>query len=287
MAAPDLTKKANNCHGHKTCRDLDVDWSRKRAEVTKCSHQEEMESQNEVEVESSSTGSSPDLNVDLSTIYRTKTEDLQVLTEKVEDYNRKWATANKDKIQKNEVTVYSNVTLTEDELSLLNLGPRYMVVTPMDPQEMMVELNMTMTKIHWSRRKKVENMSKKEEEAEEIVTEEEGSLMDKLEASARDVVSDDGKSINMGRKCPTDQINNRIGQNACPRTCRSGSNQQHQTGLLAESFHAAQEDQLQTGWDPTSIQPLNITTAGPSHCQGRLPGWSFWSWSQTRGRLLL
>ena len=34
------------------------------------------------------------------------------------------------------------------------MGPNYMVVTPLDPSEMMIESNVTMTKIRWSRKKK-------------------------------------------------------------------------------------------------------------------------------------
>ena len=54
----------------------------------------------------------------------------------------------------NEVVVLGNVSLTEDKVNLLNLGPKFMVVSKLSSQEMTVESVATMTKIRWGRRSK-------------------------------------------------------------------------------------------------------------------------------------
>ena len=108
-----------------------------------------------------------------------------------------------------EVMIVGEVELSENELDLLRLGPGFMVVSSLEEQEMQVEASVTATKIRWSRMRKG-TMDQCEKEIEiEPTTEEEETLADLMECELRDVLSQDGKEINMGRKRPTDLKNNR------------------------------------------------------------------------------
>ena len=112
-----------------------------------------------------------------------------------------------------EVFIYGEVELSEEDTSLLNLGPNYMVVTKLDQQEMMIEANVTMTKIRWGRSKDGWKQNSEHDQDldddPEPLTEEELTLAERLEEAARDLIADDGKSMDLGRKRPTDQRNNR------------------------------------------------------------------------------
>ena len=81
-----------------------------------------------------------------------------------------------------------------------------MVVKGLDLEEMQVEAGVTLTKIRWGRRSQgVEDLTQDQaRQVEEVPTEEEMSV-----AEARDVLSMDGRQVDMGRKRPTDQKNNR------------------------------------------------------------------------------
>ena len=80
----------------------------------------------------------------------------------------------------NEVVVVGGVELSQDEMSLLNLGPGFMVTKPLDVDEMEVEAVVTLMKIRWGRRTKgFEDMDDKEisdYEKDNPVDEEEESL---------------------------------------------------------------------------------------------------------------
>ena len=158
----------------------------------------------------------------LSTKYMSRPEDKEMI-----DSERKWIMWKADKnnmkmevpetnveVTDNEVVTFGNIVLTEDERSLLNLGPGFMVASKLDIQEMQVEAAVTMTKIRWSRRKEgVEDLTQEQqdvmEEDMDMENQEDMDIAEAIEAEARDVVSSDGRSVNMGRKRPTDQHNNR------------------------------------------------------------------------------
>ena len=99
--------------------------------------------------------------------------------------------------EENEVVVWGDVSLTEDELELLNLVPGYMVVADLNREEMLVEENVTMTKIRWSRMKSGdEELTGKQidqQECDEPENELQNEAQDEIELESRDVISSDGK----------------------------------------------------------------------------------------------
>ncbi len=60
-----------------------------------------------------------------------------------------------DKVEEEEeeVVVWEDIALTETDRDLLSLGPGFMVMSKLDRQEMVVEENVTMSKIRWGKRK--------------------------------------------------------------------------------------------------------------------------------------
>ena len=103
--------------------------------------------------------------------FRSKEEDLvsvdndhKLIMKLVEEYNSNWTTQKIDRKKKEVVTgeededdldvaVWEDVTLTDDKLALLRLGPGYTVTSKLDREEILTEDNVTMTKIYWSKRK--------------------------------------------------------------------------------------------------------------------------------------
>ena len=118
-----------------------------------------------------------------------------------------------DQGSQDEVVIYGAVKLSKDEISLLNLGPGFMVSKPLDIDEMEVESVVTLTKIRWGRRSKgLEEMSDqeiREHEGENPFNEEEEDLAELIESAARDVVEAESNTINMSKKRATDMKNNR------------------------------------------------------------------------------
>ena len=51
-----------------------------------------------------------------------------------------------------EVETFGDVDLNDNECSLLNLGPGFMVYSDLSMEEMQVEATVTLTKIRWGRR---------------------------------------------------------------------------------------------------------------------------------------
>ena len=102
------------------------------------------------------------------------------------------------------VITFSDVSLDQDEVDLLNLGPRFMIVSDLTQEDMQVESTVMLTKMRWGRMgKNMENMTYQEiakeerlQTAEDIESEE---ANDALEREARDVISSDGKEVCMGR----------------------------------------------------------------------------------------
>ena len=128
-------------------------------------------------------------------------------------YNR--GLTKQDLLEKDKVVIFGEVELSEDERSLLNLGPGFMLHSPLNDEEMQVEAVVALTKIRWGRRSRgtdmMSDMALDKEEMDrgvETLIEEE-SLMDAISAESRDVLGDDGHSFRMGRKRATDMKNNR------------------------------------------------------------------------------
>ena len=111
-----------------------------------------------------------------------------------------------------EVVVWGDVSLSDDELALLRLGPGYMVVSKLDREEMAVEENVSMTKMRWSRRNLgTEEMTGRQADIEaENEDPEAVRIMEAIEIEARDVISSDGTNVDMRRKRATDMRGNRM-----------------------------------------------------------------------------
>ena len=62
----------------------------------------------------------------------------QVLLRLSKDYNKSWKKECNAEWDKDEVRIFGDVILSEDELNLLNLGPGFMVVSELDPMEMQI-----------------------------------------------------------------------------------------------------------------------------------------------------
>ena len=110
-----------------------------------------------------------------------------------------------------DVVIWGDVTLTDAERDLLNLGPGFMVVAPLDRQEMMVEENVSLTKIRWGKMKLgTSDLTGRQEDRElEDADDEEVSLTEAIEAECRDVLSSDASCLDMRRKRATDMRGNR------------------------------------------------------------------------------
>ena len=117
--------------------------------------------------------------------------------------------------EKDEVVVFGDVDINDDEWSLLNLGPGFMVTSDLDEEDMQVEAVVALTKIRWGRRSRgTENMTDADINKEERDTgldklEEEESLAAAIETEARDVLDSEEVGVCMGRTRATDMRNNR------------------------------------------------------------------------------
>ena len=110
-----------------------------------------------------------------------------------------------------EVVVCDGIVLSEPEMDLLSLGPGFMVVDALNMEEIRIESNATMMKIRWGRRKQgTEDMTGRQEDEElRDLSEEDLDLAEALEIEARDVLSQDHKSLDMRNKRATDMRGNR------------------------------------------------------------------------------
>ena len=118
---------------------------------------------------------------------------------------------------RDEVIVYGDIELSEEEIDLLNLVPGFMVTKALSKEEIRVEFNVAVTKIRWNRRTRgVEGMAEedvvKDEkdaiEAGENIEEQE-YLAEVLEQEAMDVINENGNSFCMGKLRATSINNNR------------------------------------------------------------------------------
>ena len=204
-----LSKKARDCSKHNTCARINQ-LVTDRAKTWMLG-----ESSQPRERESGATSETPRLRP----VYLGREEDLKQLQEEeehvlalAEEYNMKLVKTKEEEIQ-DEVLLVGDVKLSDDEVALLNLGPGYMMTKTLDVVEMEVEAVVTLTKIRWGRRSKgMEDMTDKEIsefEAENPTNEEEEDLADMIETTARDVVEEESKAVNMSKKRATDMKNNR------------------------------------------------------------------------------
>ena len=212
-----LHAKAKDCSKHARCKDLNKLVVERIARWTAGKQQQQQQQGDQLPQEQSEEPSHPPR---LDPVWKTKDEDLKGLTVEETTLNsmlKKFCQDLKPEEEGNidEVVTYGNVNLNEDEKSLLNLGPNFMVLGDLDPIEMQVEATVTLTKIRWSRMSRgVEKMTERQIEKEELdlglqeMVEEE-RLADALNAEARDVISPDFKAVNMGQKRATDMKNNR------------------------------------------------------------------------------
>ena len=101
------------------------------------------------------------LNETLTSKYVSRPEDLKRAQEEKEwminmaqKFNRKYdPPEDSGQNDDNEVVVYGNDNLSEDERALFNVEPGFMVVLSLSMQEMQVEAAVTFMKVRWSRRK--------------------------------------------------------------------------------------------------------------------------------------
>ena len=222
---------SRDCPRHQTCRKLDKLVTSRVSSWIK--QRQKLEEEKELPILSQSLGSSSPLRPipvpaaeqrdladcpALRPVYMDRDCDLKQIKEEEErllalsiDLNRNLVT--EGNVAANEVVITGNVQLSADEISLLNLGPDYMVVKPLDNEDMEVEAVVTMTKLRWGRRcKGMESMTDKEIlnwELENPTTDEEETMAEALECAARDVVEVDEITVNLGKKCATDMRNNR------------------------------------------------------------------------------
>ena len=201
------------CDKHKVFRDIERVWQERRAKDLK-RHVEQSELIMGTQEKVAGDGLGEELS---NPRYRTRPEDLQYLEEEegkvsklAQGCNKVWKESN-DPDPEMEVLTYGDVSLTQDEINLLQLGPGFMVCRSLDREELQVEAGVTMSKIRWSRSSRgVEKMTDREvEKKSEQLTEEEESIAEAIESEARDVLSTDGKSLDMRKKRPTDMRNNR------------------------------------------------------------------------------
>ena len=139
----------------------------------------------------------------------------QRLTKRMCSNNEKKADNNEEVLKTDVVKVFGEVNLSDAELDLLSLGPGFMVVAKMNEVEMRTEATVALTKMRWDRMKEgKEDMTVKQAKDEdrdrsESELEEERNLAEELERSARDVLDDNGESLDMRRRRATDMAGNR------------------------------------------------------------------------------
>ena len=116
---------------------------------------------------------------------------------------------------KDDVKVFGNVKLSEDELELLQLGPNYMVVGQLKEEAMRTETTVTLTKIRWDKMKDgTEDMTNKEAEMENVDKSEEElmeeqTLAEAIDRETRDILSEDGRVMDLRKRRATDMRSNR------------------------------------------------------------------------------
>ena len=169
---------------------------------------------------------------DVRQVFLTRQQDLENLNAESENLQRECnkfnagltrriCSSKKDGVKIEEVdkednvAVFGNVDLSEDEMSLLRLGPGFMITTKLEEETMRTESTVTLTKMRWDRmRQGREDMTIGEmdgedaEKTEEELNEEE-KTSGELDRELRDLLSEDGKTLDMRKRRATDMKNNR------------------------------------------------------------------------------
>ena len=169
-------------------------------------------------------------------------EEEKVVVAKCTRINKSWGKSEEEPVPNNEVVIYGDVTLDEEEIELLNLGPGYMVVSDLTKEDMQVESTVTLTKMRWGRRSKNQDeMTDQEIAREELLKTDEDLANEEnerdLEQEARDVISTEGNELCMGRMRATDMRNNRDVKMPAPASARLEAMYNTRAGLW-ETEHA-------------------------------------------------
>ena len=146
-----------------------------------------------------------------------------------------------EEVAKEEVVVTDGIVLSEDECSLLNLGPGFMVLSDLDPEDMEVEAVVTLTKVRWGRRSAgTESMTEEEIAAEDNLKEQDDmvaeSISEALETIVRDMIEEEKNSINMGNKRATDMRNNSKVHMPGPGPAKVESSHNVRMGVWTDAF---------------------------------------------------
>ena len=291
-----LTKKATNCASHKSCREMEALQAQRKKE-SRLAHSGEVERlscANQVgegvpgegvchgqggSGEPFQDGATPTPHLDpnslLSAKYFSRPEDLARLEEEkvkllhlAQGYNIGWKTTEagvEDLDRDRDIATYGSVCLSEDEKDLLRLGPDFMIVSSLDEKEMQVEASVCMTKIRWARRKKGSNNMTEAQAAEEIepLMVEEETLAEALEVEMRDVISNDGKEIDMRRQRPTDMKNGREVKMPGPAPPVVEAENTVRLGVWQAAFNQHRMEHCRKNGE----QPVSPTTTGTQDTQ--------------------
>ena len=214
--------------------------------------------------------------------FMSKGEDLMMLDKqhnmilsRTLDYNKQWT---KEEVKRKiiddpkeedstDMVVWGKVSITDDERSLLSLGPGYMVTAALDKEEMLVEQNVTMTKIRWSKMKTgTEGLTARQEEAElDDYTEEQMTLADALERESRDMLDKHEETLDMRKKRATDMHGNRRVIMPAPESARAEA--EHSTRMMVWNKDVSdyrdqncKEDGTQNNCNLSRSQALGLKT---------------------------
>ena len=280
-----LTRRAGSCQSHRACREIEKLVDERWRRSIKIDKKQVSDILDKSDSMSTSSESLPGDNIVKDSIkpaspddllshrYFSRPEDLARIDKEeaqlkrmTQAFNHRWRSCQEDcdgvGVVKNEeeVMTFGNVELSENERDLLSLGPGFMVVTPLDDQEMKVEADVTLTKIRWSRRKQgTDEMTSAQEKSEHVPeTVEEQLISEALEAEMRDVLSNDGKDLCMGRARPTDMRTNREVMMPGPSKAMVEAEYNTRVGVWEKAYHKYKSNHCKT--DGTQLRG-NLTVS--------------------------
>ena len=166
-----------------------------------------------------------------------------------------------------DIPTFGDVTLTKEEKQLLILGPDFMVTDRLSLQELEIEIQISLTKARWARMNNDEDDNEKsfntEQRADDVEDDDENLKLDELNEavndemkSTRDVINDNGTSVNFGRVRATDMTNNQ--RVYVPKTEETKQEALNET--RAECWRKAQQKFMNEKCDKTGRQLLNNLT---------------------------
>ena len=129
--------------------------------------------------------------------------------------NRMEERTNPELDKSDEVLIFGNVSLSEEEMEVQKLGPGYMLVSTLEEEDMRTETTVALTKIMWDMMKDGrESMTCNEievEDNEKSLEELESERMnaEELDRELRDVLSENGETLNMRKTRASDMRGNR------------------------------------------------------------------------------